>query len=182
MHGFKSADADYIVVINGKVIDNSTDELFSFITSTTVHGSYSISISVNTGFIIMTHCTATYPAIFNDVNGTATMIQPIAEPVAVIKNGELKTVPFEITINADENFSYEHLLINGPTRLIISTEGKELFPGVDIDVGNFIDDQILDGILDIQAVYEYQNKPNDCMSKDDLKQLKEIVLKNATVM
>ena len=182
IYGIKTPNTEYTVRVNDHVVENGGDELFSFITSTTLHGSCSISITVSFGKLIIKNCTCTYPAIFNGVEGTATTVQPIAEPVALIKNGELITVPFDFVIDEGETFSYEHLMFNGPNKFVVTTEGKELFYGVDINLGFHWINELATGVLEVEPVYEYKPKPNDVTSLEDLKKLKEIVLKNATVV
>ena len=179
MYGHKNPDTTYTVTINGKLVDNGRDELFSFVTNTQVHGSYSIVISVERGGITLTNCTATYPAYFNQIEGTATFDQPIEEPVAVIANQSIKTLPFEIDIKAGESFAYEHLMFNGPTRLNITTKEKDLFPGINVYIGNLITEKLSGGILTVQPEYEYTRQPNE-FTPENLNKLKELVL--ATVV
>ena len=174
VYGHKEPSTTYTVSVNGKMIDNGQDELFSFVTNTKVHGSYSIIIDVKSGGITMTNCTATYPALINQVQGTATFNQPIREPIAIIENKSIKTLPFEISINKGEYFVYEHLMLNGPTRLVISTE-KDVLPGSDIYIGDFIKNEFSEGILNIHAEYEYEKQPNEFTVESEEK-LKEIVL------
>ena len=182
IYGVKAPDTVYTVKINDQIVDNGINELFAFTTDTKLHGSCNISITVNFGKLVMQSCTCTYPASFNGIDGTATTVQPIAEPVAVIKNGELVTVPFDIVINKDDTFSYEHLMFNGPDKFIVTTNGIELFPGVDINLGYFWINDLASGVLEVETEYSYIPKPNDVTSLLDLTKLKELVLKNATVV
>jgi hypothetical protein len=175
IYGSRQPDTKYSVMVNGELVDNGQDELFSFITNTKVHGSYNVVINVERGGITIDNCTATYPALINQVEGTATFNQPIREPIAVIENKSIKTLPFEISINAGESFAYEHLMLNGPTRLVIRAEMQDLFPGINVYIGDFILNEFSKGILDVQAEYEYKKHPNEFTVENEEK-LKEIVL------
>lgn len=174
IYGNKTSDASYTVTVNGEVVDHGKNELFSFITNTKVHGSCSVAISVQTGNIILTNCTATYPALFNGINGTATFVQPIESPVAIVENKKIKIIPFEISIKAGETFVYEHLMFNGPTRFNITTNNIDLFPGVDVYIGDFLTNTISQNVLGIRDEYEYTQFPNQ-LTFENLEKLKEIV-------
>jgi len=176
IYGTRSPNTEYTVNINGEPVSVGTDELFSFVTNTKLHGSNNIVINVINGSITLTHCTATYPALFNGIEGTATMVQPIAEPVAVIENGEIKSIPFPIIVNADNPLNYEHLMFNGPTRFRISIEGLGIVPGINVFIGNAIKNEFTQGIVDIQVDYEYEKFPNEISSIEDLESLKLKVL------
>ena len=181
MYGVKDTNTVYTVKVNDQIVENGIDELFAFTTDIALHGSCNISITVNFGKLALQNCTCTYPASFNGIDGTATTVQPIDQPVAIIKNGELITVPFDIEINKDDTFSYEHLMFNGPDKFIVTTNGIELFPGIDIDLGYFWNNNLAPGVLEVETEYSYIPKPNDVTSLEDLKKLKELVLKNASM-
>ena len=176
IYGTTEPHTEYLVTINGESVDLGVDELFSFVTNTKFHGSNNVVITVLKGSVTLTHCTATYPASFNGIDGTATMIQPIAEPVAVIENGEIKSVPFPITVNTNETLNYEHLMFNGPTKFRIFTAGLNIFSGIDVFIGNALTKEFNPVIFDIKTDYEYEKFPNEINSKTDLDALKLKVL------
>ena len=174
MYGSKTSDTNYTVTVNGQVVDNGQDELFSFITNTKLHGSYNIAISVLSGSVTLTNCTATYPALINSTEGTATFVQPIESPVAVIENETVRIVPFDISINEGTTFIYEHLMFNGPTRFNITTKDIDLFIGMNLYIGDFLTRTFNKNISDFHAEYDYTYKPN-IYNPENLEILKEIV-------
>ena len=176
IYGFKQPGTEYIVKINGVVTELGSDDLFSFITNTKLHGSNNIIINVLSGKLTITHCYATYPALFNNVEGTATMVQPIADPIAVIENGQIFSVPFPIVVSEGETFDYEHLMFNGPSRFKIAVQGLGINPGINVFIGNAMKNEFTQGITDIQVEYDYERFPNEINSEEDLNNLKLKVL------
>jgi len=176
LKGTTSQSAKYKVLIDGKDVDYLDDCIFSFVTKTSFHDSLSISIVVEKGWIRLEKCTASYPATFNGISGTATIIQPIESPIAVIENNTINQIPFNITINENETFNYEHLMLNGPSKLLISIKDQEMYENIDFFVGNFLTKEISKGITDIQTEYNYNPKPNDIYKEEDLEKLKSLVI------
>ena len=161
VYGSKTPDASYTVTVNGQEVDNSQDGLFSFITNTTLHGSCSVVIKVQTGSITLTNFTATYPALINNIEGTATFVPPIKSPVAVIRNNTIEIIPFNIDINKGTVFVYEHLLFNGPTRFNITTKNIDLFTGMDLYIGDFLTQTFNQNIVDAYEEHNYSHQPDD---------------------
>ena len=180
IYGHKTPDAEYTVTVNDQLVCNGIEDLFSFSTDTSVHGSADIVISVESGSITLSKCIATYPATFNNVEGTVTFIQPIKEPVAVIRDGKLSTIPFAITVNQGEQFSYKHLMFNGPTRINLTVKNIDVTQGMDVYLGNFLKNEFHQCIVNFEPEYRYERYPNELTTKD-LELLKEFVYK-ATVM
>lgn len=179
VYGHKQPNTQYTVTVNGMPADTAGDGLFSFTTNTKLHGSCTVSVKVDQGSITLTHGTATYPAIYNGtVSGTVTIDQPIDRPIVVI-NKTVEFIPFDITIKQGQVFDYEHMLFNGPTRFRIATVGIDLMPNLNIHIGNLRTKEFIQGVVDVQTDYEYQQQPN-MNTVEDLEKLKSLVSNKLT--
>jgi len=176
IYGNVTPNAKYDVFVNGVKTKSEGEEIFSFETSTSFHGSMPISIIVHSGEITLKKSTSTYPAIFNNVHGKATIIQPIKSPVAVYKNANLESLPFEIKISSGQTLNYEHLMFNGPSRFIISVKNKNINLGEEIFIGDFLSKTVIKEITNIEYEYDYKKKSNDIFSDIDLENLKLSIL------
>ena len=175
-----SVNAKYTITINGSEFkpNNKNEELFNFSTSTQFHGGTRISITVQEGELCLDRCLATYPATFNGIEGTLTMIQPMEEQGAIIEDGMIRSIPLEgIEISSGETFDYYHLLYNGPSMLIVEIDGHDVFPGVNIYIGDVLHKNIIDGIISIDEKIDYSDAlPHDIWKKSDFEELKQFVL------
>jgi hypothetical protein len=177
LHGHKSPDAEITVLVDNKNINIGSEDLFSFNTSTRLHGSSDVVIDVTKGNIVLTNCTVTYPAIFNNtVAGTITFIQPIEEPIALIEDQQIKTLPFKIQVGPGEKLAYKHLMFNGPTRYNILIEDIDLVPGINIFIGNILKRRYIKNVIKHVGEYDYIYLPNNSRSPEDLEKLKFFVL------
>ncbi len=177
IYGHRSTDVEYSVVIDNELTDNSTDELFCFQTNTKFHGALDVSITVVKGSLTITHVTATYPAEINNHAGYITMIQPIAEPVGIVTGSTLNTLPFPITVDNGQTFCYKHLMFNGPTKYIVSLN-EDSFEGMNLYVGNFLNNELNPAIGNIEYVFEYHPLPGRVNSVEDFSLLKQLVILN----
>jgi hypothetical protein len=173
-HGSVSQGTQYSISIREAEV-NKNDEtcLFSFITPTNFHGSYSVRIEVYSGELKIERWTATYPAILNGVDGFATFEQPILKPMVILKNGVLREYSF-IEVRARQVFQYEHMMFNGPTKFLIETE-NEIEKNATIYVGDLIKSSFSPEIKSLKPDYQYEPKPNN-LKEDDLNLLRNIVL------
>ena len=176
----KSVDAKYTITINDSEFkpNNKNEELFNFSTSTQFHGAYRFNLKVQEGELCLDKCLATYPALFNGIRGTMTAIQPMEEPVAVIEDGKIRSIPLEgIKISSGETFEYYHLMYNGPSMIIVEIDDHDIFPGVDIYFGDLLQKTVIDGIKSIDYTFDYSGvRPNNIWKKSDFEELKQFVL------
>ena len=176
-----STNTKYTITINGEEFTPyNGEELFNFSTSTQLHGGIKVGINVQEGEVRLEKCLVTYPAILNGINGTLTVIQPMEEPVAIIEDGTIRSIPIEgIEIHSGETFEYHHLMFNGPSTIVVETEGHDIFPDVDIYAGDLLQNDIVDGITSIDHKYDYSDmQPNNIFNKSDFENLKQIILAN----
>ena len=172
IYGHRTTDVEYTVLVDGAPVNTTGEELFAFITNTKFHGGLDVMIDVQVGALSITHVTATYPAKINGVSGTVTMIQPIAEPIAI--GDQLLQMPFDIEIKSGQKFNYKHLMFNGPTRFIIHTNITAT-EGMNIFMGNVLTNEFNSCIIECNPEYEYQHQFNDVHSKEHLDLLKQTI-------
>lgn len=165
---------EYFVTVNGVPALREGNELFSFITSVSLHGSCTVKIEVKSGSLKMNSWTATYPALFNGVPGYAVFKQPIVNPIALFDNDQLQEFS-EISINENEIFEYEHMMFNGPTKFIISID-RETTEGEIIFVGDLVSLSFNPGIVVNDVEHDYKKYPNDVCLSSDLEALRNIVI------
>lgn len=179
-----SDDAKYKILVNGsELVSYKPDdgELFSFETSTEFHGSVSVEIQVFEGFVTLSKCHATYPSIINTVPGTITMLQPMKEPIGILENGGIRSIPINgIVVSKGETFNYEHLLYNGPNVTIIELDGHDIQPNENLYLGDVLNHDVIAGIKGIEYKFEYSDvKPHNIWKGEDFEKLKEFILNNS---
>jgi hypothetical protein len=159
------------------VITEFGNLLFSFNTCTRLHGKATIDLKVVTGEVMFNTITATYPATINGIDAFVTFIQPIAHPMVVVDNGNVITVENNKVVKEGETFTYDHLMLNGPTQLIVTTDDSiDVYPGVDIYIGNIMTRTLSKGILQVTPTYDYNYEPNN-FNEEDLLKLKNKLYK-----
>jgi hypothetical protein len=162
--------ADNVVVKNGQV----TDELYSFVTSTELHGKASIKIQVLSGSVKITNVTSTYPAIINEsIDGFVTFRQPVLNPFVV--NKEQIDIS-SITLNEGDTFEYDHLMFNGPHRFAINTH-KDVESGSTLTIGDFLTNKSRFS-PDLYPLIGYDWYPFQMGSSDDEAKLIQFIYNN----
>jgi hypothetical protein len=179
VYGFTTPNTIIKVTVDGTVckdgvVDDINSEfgnlLFSFVTPNTLHGKATISLEVVTGQVTFNKITATYPAIINGVDAFATFIQPIANPMVVVDNGNITTVENNKVVDPSTTFTYDHLMLNGPSRLIVSTDKTiNVYTNADVYIGNIMTRTLANGILQVIPEYDYNYEPNNFNEEDLLK-------------
>jgi len=162
VYGVATPDAEFTVLANNKECTSTGNELFSFLTSHTLHGKIDIDISVTRGCITIGKTIVRYPAYINNTSGYVHFEQPIRNPY-IANNKELDN----ITISAGERLSYSHITFNGPDHWEVTMD-IDAYPGIDLDIGN-----IVDPVSDfMQPIFFYEPLPNSAKNPKDLEQLK----------
>jgi hypothetical protein len=153
------------VTVDGIPADTLIDSaLYSFTTSTKFHGKQTVRIKVTEGSITFGEITATYPALLNDSVGYATFIQPIENPMVTFTD-QLNYVPKALTLTAPSEFEYDHLMLNGVTRLCIITT-QDVQQGDELYIGDIRTGQIPQYVVSITPEYDYSYLPNQFNQTD----------------
>ena len=164
IYGEYDPGTQIIVTINGMPADNvlAGDLLYSFNTSTEVHGRAITRIEVVRGKIVLGKITATYPALINNVEGWATFIQPMATPL-ITYTDRVNAIPKNLTVHALEAVQFDHLMLNGASRLVV-TSPETIVPGGELYVGD-LRKHLPEGVS-IYPEYTYSPQPNKFNQED----------------
>jgi hypothetical protein len=172
IYGSYDIGTDIRVTIDGVPADNILQGtvLYSFDTSSELHGKATTHIEVISGKITLGDVTATYPAVINGVEGLISFIQPIENPL-VTYTDKLTTIPKNLTLTAPSTIEFDHLMLNGPSRLII-TGAVSIDPGGNIFVGDLRNPPPPN--VSVHQDYQYTPKPNQ-FNQEDLDTLLSLV-------
>lgn len=164
IHGHYEPDTDIQVTVDGVPADNILQGpvLYSFNTSSELHGKATTRIEVISGKITLGDITATYPAVVNGVEGLISFIQPIECPL-VTYTDKLNIIPKYLTLTAPSTIEFDHLMLNGPSRLII-TGAVGIDPGGDMFVGDLRNPPPPN--VSVFQDYQYTPKPNQFNQED----------------
>lgn len=160
------------VTVDNVPADNvlQNDLLYSFTTSTELHGKRTTNITVLTGKIQLGKITATYPALINGVDGYATFIQPIENPLVTFTD-KLNFIPKDLELTAPNTIQFDHLMLNGASKLII-TSLETIKSGQEIYIGD-LRNPPTNG-LSVKPEYTYTPLPNK-FNQEDFEKLVDTV-------
>jgi len=160
VHGTKSADANFEVHVDGKLIDNSFVDIeqfdphfpdlgpvqYSFGTENSFFGAIPIKINMLQGSMTLTRSRVFYPAKItnregNNSFGYYSLFQPIGDPKWLVQiNGQLQTLEeqdkhltgeIHYSIDAGDVLEYLHGMVDGPDYWWVNY--KTSMPGQIID-------------------------------------------------
>jgi hypothetical protein len=177
IYGQHTPNTSIRVLVDDNVVkDGPVDDrvLFQFDTDVQLHGKSVVDITVISGSIILESVTATYPALFNDTTiGTVTFKQPIDKPMVQFKNNTLSILD---NIEVTDHLVYDHLMLNGPNVVKITTSDLvSVYDNMNFNTNGDIRLAFKNGFfLHIDTQYDYIKQPCDWISDNtDLNLLKE---------